>query len=219
MARDYTQLITSEHVDKPRFVATVALTTGMLGQAADAALSLTPAFSLDAAVGAQLDKVGLWVGISRNQNIPIPDAYFSWDTEGLGWDQANWKAPYDPVEGITTLDDATYRAVLKAKIGSNYWAGTNETLQVIAESAFADLGVQCFVVDNFDMSVTVYILGAPTAVLVALIKRGVVPPKTAGVRVAGYILASEPGAPFFALDAYTTSEVAGLDFGSFGDPI
>lgn len=219
MARDYTQLITSEHADKPRFVATVALTCGMLGQAADVAQSLTSAFSVDEAIGAQLDKVGLWVGISRNQQVPIPNAYFSWDTAGLGWNQANWKGPYEPTEGITVLDDETYRAVIKAKIGSNYWAGTNETLQVIAESAFAGLGVQCFVIDNFDMSVTVYILGAPTAVLLALIKRGVVPPKTAGVRVAGYILASDPGAPFFALDVYTTSEVAGLDFGSFGNPV
>ena len=219
MARDYTALVTSEHAKRPKFMAMVALTTGAMAQASDAALALPGAFSVDSAIGAQLDRVGLWVGVSRKQTIPVPNAFFSWNTVGKGWNQANWKGPLEPTEGITTLDDATYRAVIKAKIGSNYWAGTNETLQVIAQSAFSDLGVQCFVVDNLDMSVTVYILGAATAVLIELIKRGVVPPKTAGVRVAGYILASSPGAPFFALSVYTTSAVAGLDFGSFGDPV
>ena len=102
--------------------------------------------------------------------------------------------------------------VIKAKIGSNYWKGTNETLVEIGQTAMSQLGVQCFVLDNMDMSTTVYILGAPTKVLIEMIKRGVAPPKAAGVRITGYILASSPGAPFFALSVPTTTEVAGLDF-------
>jgi hypothetical protein len=219
MATDYTPLITNAHADKPRFLETVRLLTSAASAIADVALSLTQAFSVDEAVGVQLDTVGLWVGISRRQNVPIPNAFFTWDDADLGWNVGSWKGPFVSTEGITVLDDDTYRAVIKAKIGSNYWNGSMLGLQQIGERDLQSVGVQCFVLDNMDMSVTVYILGQPTAVLVEMIKRGITPPKTAGVRVAGYILASEAGAPFFALSVSTTPEVAGLDFGSFGEPV
>lgn len=219
MARDYTPLITSQHADKPRFRAMVSLLTSAAAAIGDAALSLTDAFSVDEAVGVQLDTVGRWVGISRSVTVPIAGAYFTWDDPLLGWNAASWKGPYEATEGITTLDDETYRAVIKAKIGSNYWNGTAAGLNEIGQSVFSTLGVQCFVLDNMDMSTTVYIMGAPSQVLIEMIKRGVAPPKTAGVRITGYILASAPGAPFFALSVPTTSLTAGLDFGSFGDPV
>lgn len=216
---DYTTLITSGYRNQPKFLATVALLTSALSSIGAASLALTDAFSVDHAVGVQLDQVGLWVGIGRAQRVPIPNAFFSFGIEGLGWNQANWKGPYDSTEGITLLDDDTYRAVLRSKIASNYWLGSNEALEEIGNEALSDLGVQCFVVDNFDMSITIYILGAPSAVLLEMIKRGVTPPKPGGVRVAGYILASDPDAPFFALDVPETDVTAGLDFGSFGNPV
>lgn len=219
MSTDYTSYITGQHRDKPSFLATVGLLAGALAQTNDAIMSLTEAFNIDAAIGQQLDIIGLWVGISRKQRVPVAGAFFSWNTAGVGWNQANWKGPYEPSEGIVSLDDETYRAVLKAKIGSNYWSGTNEDLGVIGQTAMSQLGVQCFVLDNFDMSITVYITGVPTNVLLEMIKRGVTPPKPAGVRITGYILASEDGAPFFALSVPTTTATAGLDFGSFGDAI
>lgn len=219
MARDYTGLITSAFKVQPKFVAVVDALTKPFGQIGDVAINLPVAFSIDTGIGAQLDVIGLWVGISRRQAVPIPNSFFSWNTAGLGWNEANWKGPYTPTEGIVDLDDETYRAVLKAKIGSNYWDGSNAQLNQIGQAALADLGVTVFALDNLDMTSTVYILGAPTKVLIELIKRGVAPPKTAGIGITGYILASSPGAPFFALSVTTTSLVGGLDFGSFGDPV
>lgn len=213
MALDYTSLVTSQYRDKPRFAATVALLTQAVGGITDALASMPDAFDVDLAVGAQLDAVGLWVGISRRQPVPLANAYFSFDVDGLGWDEANWATQYDPVEGIVLLDDDTYRSVIKAKIGANYWDGSVSSLNAIAFASFADEGVNCYVVDNQDMSVTIYILGNPSAALLELIKRGVTPPRTAGVLVAGYVLASVSGAPFFALDAPTGPLLAGLDFG------
>lgn len=198
---------------------TVALLTSSVGAVSDSALSLVPAFNVDTAVGVQLDVIGLWVGISRSQSLPITGAWFTWNSSTLGWNVSNWKSPSDPDEGIVTLDDTTYRVVIKAKIGSNYWDGTVKDLTLIGTTAMADAEIIVFVLDNLDMTTTVYILGIPTYALIELIKRGVCPPKTAGVRITGYILASSPGAPFFALSVGTTSLVAGLDFGSFGDPV
>lgn len=218
MAKDYTALITSQHRVQPKFMAVVEALTSALGEVYDVTLDgVVQAFDVDQAVGVQLDIIGLWVGVSRRQAIPVPNSYFTWNDASKGWNFASWKGPFEAVEGVTDLDDANYRAVLKGKIGSNYWRGTNETLETIGEEALLDLGVQCFVLDNMNMTTEVYILGNPSAVLIEMIKRGVIPPKTAGVRVAGYTLASSAGAPSFGLDAPPPTGVAGLDFGAFGD--
>lgn len=216
----FTSLVTSEHSKALNFIATISALTAPFVDLTTTLLSMkTLCTDVDTAVGSQLDVIGQWVGFSRKLSVPIPDVFFSWDTVGLGWEEGSWRGPYEPSAGIVTLDDETYRAVLKGRIGSNYWDGSAKDLNDISTTAMASLGVISFVIDNFDMSVTIYILGTPGAALVELMKRGVIPPKPAGVRVAGYILASTPGAPFFALDTYTTPTVAGLDFGSFGDPI
>jgi len=220
MATDYTTLITSEHQNKPNFASVISTLTQPLGQIGDLCAAMpTQVSDVDTAVGVQLDTIGLWVGISRKQEIPLPNVFFSFDTTGLGFDQGVWLGPYESTDGVTVLDDETYRAVLKATIGANYWDGSVQGLNNISTQAVAHLGVECFALDNFDMTVTIYIIGAPSALFLSLIQRGIIPPKTAGIGITGYILASEAGSPFFALDSFTTTEVAGLDFGSFGAPV
>jgi hypothetical protein len=219
MTEAYTSLVTSKHRSSPNFMATIEALVRPLSEISAAQAKMVSDFDVDTAVGVQLDAVGVWAGISRKQAIPIPNAFFTWDDPDLGWNVGSWKGPFVPTEGITTLDDDTYRAVIKAKIGSNYWVGTVESLLEIGGSDLQSVGIQCFVIDNLDMTITIYILGSPSAVLLEMIKRGLTPPKTAGVRVAGYVLASAAGAPFFALSTATTPTVAGLDFGSFGDPV
>jgi hypothetical protein len=216
MAKDYTTYITSEHADKPNFLATITALTEGAGQISDMLQSLPQKFDVDLAVGDQLDAVGKWVGFSRQLVAPIAGVFFSWDTAGLGWDQGNWKGPFEPTQGIVTLDDQTYRFALKGKIAANYWDGTVDSLLVISTTGLADLGVSIVVEDNMDMSTdNVYILGGSLyAALLALIKRGVFPPKAAGVRINGYYLSSFPGAPFFGLDV-ENSYVSGLDVGAW----
>ena len=186
-AFDYSSLLTSEHAYQPKLVAWLnALTTDSLGAIATTLLSIPGLFDVDVAIGDQLDKVGLWAGISRIQPAPNTLTFFSWNVVGLGWNAANWRGPFEPVYTHVTLDDATYRAIIKAKIGGNYWVGTSEGAQAIGAEAAAGLGVTCYVLDNLDMTVTVYIVGTPSAYLLQMIKNGLIPPKAAGVRLASY---------------------------------
>src|SRR5690348_17170401 len=104
---DYTGLITSEHADKPKFMAMVAAVAQCAVDQMTLLQSMPTAFDLDAAVGVQLDAVGIWVGLNRNIAVPIDNVYFSWDTAGVGWDQGVWKQPGDPDNGITRMDDGT----------------------------------------------------------------------------------------------------------------
>lgn len=215
-ARNYQDLIPSSNRDKPKFTEMVNLVAGAFGQIYDSSMQMVEAFSIDSAVGVQLDAVGLWVGLSRHQRVPIPNSFFTFNDPLKGWNLGSWKGPYEAVEGITTLDDDTYRATLKARVGANYWDGTYEGLNEIGSSALTDFGIQCFVIDNMDMSINIYIMGTPSIVLFEMIKRNIVP-KAAGVRVSSFTVASPTGDPLFALSVETTEFTAGLDFGSFGN--
>lgn len=181
---DYTGLITSEHADKPKFMAMVSAVAGAFVQGQNFLESMPDAFDLDLAQGAQLDVLGLWIGISRRIAVPIANVYFSWDTAGVGWDQGVWKGTFDPSSTISVLDDDTYRLVLRAKIGANNWDGSIITAAPILSEMFGDSGTYAQIYDNGDMSFNVYILGPPPSALkMALISGGYIHIKPAGVRV------------------------------------
>jgi hypothetical protein len=139
---DYTGLITSEHADKPRFVATLAAIAQCFVDVQNAVIGIPFEFDLDDAIGVQLDAVGEWVGITRNVKTPITGVYFSLDTANLGFDQGVWQGPFDPTTGLSSLDDDTYRLLIRAKIGANNWDGTLGTSAAILNGIFGAASIQ-----------------------------------------------------------------------------
>jgi hypothetical protein len=179
----YTDLITSEHADKPNFMAMVSAVAGCFVDAQNFLEGMSAAFDLDVAEGAQLDILGLWIGVSRRIKVPISGVYFSWDTAGVGWDQGVWLHNGDATSTISVLDDDTYRLVLRAKIGANNWNGTIIDASPILSEIFGDSGTYVQLSDNGDMSFNVYVLGPkPSALKMALISGGYIPIKPAGVK-------------------------------------
>ncbi|MDD2056624.1 DUF2612 domain-containing protein [Pseudomonas putida] len=142
---DYTGRITSEHSDKPKYMAMVDATVQPLVDALNVSNGLPVDFDLDSAVGVQLDQVGLWIGIGRRINTPLTGVYFSFDTEGLGFNHGVWKGPFDPDTGVIELDDETYRLLLRAKIAANHWDGTMETSKPILDAVFNPRGGSEFI--------------------------------------------------------------------------
>jgi hypothetical protein len=214
----YTGRITSEHSQQPDFMAVVEALAQPMVDLQNLLLGMPGRFDLDTAVDAQLDDVGLWVGISRNVPVPLTDVYFSLDTDGLGFDQGNWKGPFDPDTGLTRLDNETYRLVLRAKIGANHWDGTLESSKAILDSIFnGDTFV--FIQDNQDMSMTIGISGViPSAVFLALLANGLIPLKPEGVQINIVIVTSVDGNPIFGFDM-SNDLVAGFDTGAWGTPL
>lgn len=181
---DYTGLITSEHADKPKFMAMVAAVAQCAVDQITLLQSMPNAFDLDQAVGAQLDVVGIWVGLNRNIAVPIDNVYFSWDTVDVGWDQGIWKQPGDPDAGITRMDDGTYRIMLRAKIGANKWDGSMAGSVAILQQVFVGTGVNAKIVDNQDMTMDLVMSGGSLSALAkAMIEQGYIPIKPVGVGV------------------------------------
>lgn len=176
---DYLSLVTSEHASKPNFRAALTAFLAPLVDAQNVAASLPGVFDLDAALGQQLDFVGQWVGIARDLAVPIPNKYFSFDIPGLGFDQGIWYNAGDPTEGIVTLDDGTYRLMIRAKILANIWDGS---LGMANAGLKAIFGGSVYIQDNFDMTYSIITTGdLPSALFLELVQQGYIPLHPAGV--------------------------------------
>lgn len=209
----YTDRITSEHADKPNYMALVAAITGDFSGTRDQLLDFVALFDLDSAVGAQLDVIGEWVGIGRGVAVPISGVYFSFDIDGLGFDQGVWKGPFDPDTGITELPDDIYRILIRAKIGANRWDGSMAGWKAIVDQVFAP-ETDIFVQDNGDMTMTVVVAGVPpTALFLALLTEGYLPLKPEAIGVVYYLVSSLPG-PAFGFDS-SDQYISGFDVGSW----
>ena len=133
MARDYTQLITSEHNQQPKFMALVGLLTGAIGQISDVAASFNTLFDIDTAVGQQLDMIGLWVGQSRKISGILVVGFFGFqdDQSALGFGElgdnsvgGRFLELGESQTASAVLQDPEYRLALKAKIITNQFKGT-----------------------------------------------------------------------------------------------
>ena len=212
----YLDLVTSEHADKPRFLSVLAVFLQPFADITATLEAIPAAFDLDLAIGAQLDVLGLWIGISRELTVPLTNVYFSFDTAGLGFDEGTWQGKYDPTTGLVSLPDDDYRTLLRAKIAANHWDGTIPDAYKFLETVFQ--GNTPFIQDNGDMSMFLGVVGSVplTAVTTALLENGYLDVKPSGVRVSGYVTPSVLGDPIFGFDA-ENSTIGGFDSGCWAN--
>jgi hypothetical protein len=189
----YQALVTSEHRDKPNFMATVAANLQPYVDMQVITLFMPLRYDLDNAVGTQLDAVGLWVGASRYVDltpIPAPAVYFSFDTPGFGFDQAPWDSGPPPVPVIVSpqlvniLDDIPYRVLLRARIVNNHWTGAVEQAYAIWRLLFTGTDYSIQLQDNQNMTMGMTLVTpapGPSAVVAALFAAGYLDIKPVGV--------------------------------------
>lgn len=202
---EYLNLIPSQHRQKPRYMATVESLLRPMQGVDDLLRELRTAFDLDTAIGRQLDAVGVRVGRSRHLRTPLTGVYFSWNVEGVGWNEGIWKGRYDPESGLVSLPDDIYRMLLKAKVAANRWNGTTPDAYEAWEIAFADMGSIIIIQDNQDMSMVIGIAGMPlNPVFEQLLLQQYVPLKPEGVRIKWYAITPD-GGPLFAWNCDTAA--------------
>lgn len=215
----YLNRVPAQHREKPKFRATLEASLSPFVQLGNLMESVPSLYDVDSAIGSQLDVVGEWVGITRVINSAIEGVYFSLDdTADVGFDSGVWRGPYDPISGIVSLDDDTYRTLIRLKILANMWDGTVEKAYSSWKSVFN--GEQGIVIeDHQDMSITIGITGLDmTPAQKGLFSKQISPFKPAGVRISTYFVPSEENAPFFALDT-EGPDLAGFDVGAWAQPI
>lgn len=209
---EYTALIAGLHKGKPKYTEWVYKVTTLFETAKVRLDNMSKDFDVDYAVGKQLDAVGARVGVERSLPMTLSNVYFALDDEGgIGLDLGAWKGEFDPVDGLNTLGDDTYRAVIKAKILANQWEGTNETLPIFLSTVLSYFNVPAKVLDFQDMStmhVVLHMTKKDTPPIVwELFQRRII-----DVTAAGVSLSIVDNDPWFGLDIETNS-VKGLDGG------
>lgn len=212
----YLDLVTSEHNQRPKFMAWLAVLLQAFVDDVSVLLSLPSSFDLDYAVGAQLDATGEWIGLSRFVPAPLPNVFFSFDTEHLGWDEAVWRTKYDPIEGLVRLPDQHYRLALRAKVIANHWDGTIPGAYAAYEQLLQGLACHIGIQDNENMSITVALFGTtPDALMQSIFVHGLLDLRPSAVRVDNYLLPSIDNSPYFGFDIENGS-IAGWETGTWG---
>lgn len=153
----YLNNITSEHRDKPKFIAWLSSALTITDHAYLVIKNIDDSFDIDYAIGQQLDILGQAIGRKR-------------------------LLTFQPLNGFNPkMDDETYRLVLKAKIAMNNWNGKVEAAYSIWDNIFNDIGLQ--LQDNQDMSLTAYVAGYVNQIRQDLIQHGYIVPKPEGVKI------------------------------------
>lgn len=212
----YISLIPQQHSNKPKFLSEITALVQPLIDNQTVSLALkSEIFDLDSAVGVQLDQVGQWIGRTRDVVVPVNNVYFSFDTNGLGFEQGVWLGPFDPTTGVVSLDDTTYRALLRARIIMNSWDGSaTQALAALNQIFSLSPGTFVTLTDNGDMTMTIAISGiVPPAVLISMLQNGEFKIKPDGVGV-NYLITTVNTNPAFGFDIETAA-VSGWDVGAW----
>jgi hypothetical protein len=188
---DYLNLITSEHKDKQKFIATVSVNVQIQVAIQAILTSLVDALDIDLALGSQLDVLGEIVGVSRVITVSIANTLFTWNgVDATGWNYGVWQDQFAPL-GTLSLPDDVYRTLIKTKIAANAWDGTTEGAYAIWAQLFSTQ--QILIQDNQDMTMGVVLIG------------GSIDSLTLGLLTGGYISLRPEGVQtiFYAVPADT----------------
>lgn len=216
-AQAYLDLIASQHGSQPKYAATVALMATPLATLQDVLRALPTSFDIDTAIGVQLDVCGQWIGLSRRLPLPLVGIYFAWGIASVGWGSGVWKGEFDPVDGLVSLPDDLYRAVLKSRIAINQWDGTVGGAYAAWQISFG--AVTLSIIDHQDMSITVGLSGGDvSAALRALLINNHLPLKPVGVRIRYYAIPPATGA-LFAWGVLPSAAFAGWGTGQWADHV
>ena len=156
--QSYLNNITSQHRGAVRFIAWLTALLKAADGAFEVLRDMPDAFDPHSAVGAQLDVIGMLVGVGRE----FPPMSF----------------PYDK----PLLDDDVYRRVILAKIVKNSWRGNLESLSKLWDETMRGI-YRVVYIDNQDMTVDATVTGDFTPAETELILQGRVVPKPMGVRI------------------------------------
>ena len=186
---DYTSLITSEHNQRPKFKAMVGAVAGAWGSVYDFTQTIPAKFDLDAAEGAQLDVIGLWVGQTRLIPNVLLVQYFNFvgnpaalnfGEEGIASIGGRFYSEGEPVDASTILADPEYRTIIRARIVRNTAKGL--TSDFIRSLQFI-FNAPAIIDDPADMTVGIFIGRYLSLTELAIITGLDILPRPAGVRI------------------------------------
>lgn len=207
MTDETVNLLIKQYWEKPKAKAEIELEAATWEKTRVFLEALDPAFDLDNAVGPQLDVLGRIVGISRSVPDVIPKIYFGFSINPANEGFASKFNPlriggpfYSKFSSAFTdlqLGDNDYRFFIRVKASLNRAAGYVSSDQYIGiqDVVLAAFDGRAYVVDNLDMTLTLYVSPVVSLDRLRLIQALNLLPKPQGVRYK-VIIQAEPGVTF-----------------------
>lgn len=204
---EYTALLIKQYWEKPKAFAEIELGASTWDKVRGLLASLDNAFDLDFAVGAQLDVLGRIVGIPREVPDVIAKTYFGFsiNPDNLGFaDRFNalriggpffdrFSSPFTAQQ----LNDNDYRFFIRVKVALDWASGfvSSDERIGIQDVILAAFNGRAYVVDNLNMTLTLYVSPMISLERLRLISQLNLLPKPQGVRY-DVIIQAEPGSTF-----------------------
>ncbi len=159
---EYLGLLIIQYSDSSKAVAEVTLKASEYAKIYEFYSNFFDAFDLDQAIGDQLDIIGKIVGIPRIVPFSTIKKYFGFsdNANSLSFDAGTMFDKFtDSGYTDTELSDVQMRKLIRAKISKNITspymvADERISLQDVINSAFNGAA---YVIDNYDMTLTLYI--------------------------------------------------------------
>lgn len=204
---ELTNLLIKQYWEKDKAKAEITLQASTWDTCRTLLEMLDPAFDLDNAVGAQLDVLGRIVGIGRSVPDVIPKVYFGFSinptNKGFAskFDQMRIGGPFFSKFSSAFTDlqlgDSDYRFFIRVKAALNRASGflSSEIYPDIQDVILAAFDGRAYVVDNLDMTLTLYVSLVVSMDRLRLIRSLNLLPKPQGVRYK-VIIQAEPGSTF-----------------------
>jgi len=207
LVTETTNLLIKQYWEKPRAKAEIEFRAQTWKTVSDFLAALDPAFDLDNAVGAQLDVLGRIVGISRNVPDVVPKVFFGFSINSTSagfsdkFDQLRIGGPFFDKFSLPftdlQLNDNDYRFFIRVKASLNRSSAylSSDEFVSIQSVILAAFDGRAYVVDNLDMTLTLYVSPVVSLDRLRLIRVLNLLPKPQGVRY-DVITQAEPGATF-----------------------
>ncbi|MBE0469605.1 MAG: DUF2612 domain-containing protein [Methyloprofundus sp.] len=197
----YKNLLIKQYWQKPKASKEIGIIAGGYSDAYTILKNIAEGFDVDTAVGNQLDIVGSVVGLSRE----VPEALlkiqfgFSNNPNSVGFaskfdstrQSATFSSKFAKQYTTLQLNDFDYRFFIQAKIASNNAAAVmlsddRVSIQSIINTVFSG---RAYVVDNYDMTLTLYVNSTLSTSRIKLAKQLNLLPKPQAVRYSKIIRA------------------------------
>lgn len=204
---EYRDLLIKQYWDKPRARAEIEMQAGTWRRVFEWLDNFPEEFDVDMAIGAQLDIIGRVVGVPRNVPEALAKVFFGFegfdDVRGFASkfapsrEGAPFASKFAPSYTTFQLNDNDYRLFIKAKIAKNNASSymVSDDRITVQDAVNATFNGQAYVVDNKNMTATIYISPSFNVSRLRLIRQLDLIPRGMGVGVA-FIVQSEPGDTF-----------------------
>lgn len=152
---EYTTLVSSHNSARAKFMSFLDAVLGHLLEMHGVVSGMSESFSIDNAVGDQLDVLGEWAGVPRVLSVSIAAPIY---IEG---------EPYYTNE----MTDDEYRAAIRLRVAKNYWNGSNQEAAELYKQVFGD-EMQIEQTDNMDGTVHIAVYGSVNTRMAEIMNAG-----------------------------------------------